>query len=107
MNGTQTGTQQNPVLWLCCDYFSPIFLYTECNCHGKSDECYYNQTVADMKLSVNIHGEYEGGGVCLGCSDNTAGINCQTCIDGFYRPSEVSLLIPAQVGLKKFFNSIH
>ncbi|MCJ8749866.1 hypothetical protein PDJAM_G00192530 [Pangasius djambal] len=62
----------------------------KCNCHGKSDECYYNQTVADMKLSLNVHGEYEGGGVCLGCSDNTAGINCQSCIDGFYRPSEVS-----------------
>lgn len=52
-----------------------------------------------MKLSLSIHGKYEGGGVCLGCSDNTAGINCQSCIDGFYRPSEVSLHIPVQVGL--------
>ncbi|XP_060740347.1 laminin subunit alpha-2 isoform X3 [Tachysurus vachellii] len=62
----------------------------KCNCHGKSDECYYNQTVADMRLSLNTHGEYEGGGVCLGCSDDTAGINCQSCVDGFFRPSEVS-----------------
>ncbi|GAA6110904.1 laminin subunit alpha-2, partial [Tachysurus ichikawai] len=62
----------------------------KCNCHGKSDECYYNQTVADMRLSLSTHGEYEGGGVCLGCSDDTAGINCQSCVDGFFRPSEVS-----------------
>uniref|UniRef100_A0AAY4DW82 Basement membrane-specific heparan sulfate proteoglycan core protein n=1 Tax=Denticeps clupeoides TaxID=299321 RepID=A0AAY4DW82_9TELE len=57
----------------------------KCNCHGKSEECYFNQTVADRKLSLNSNGEYEGGGTCLGCSDNTAGINCQTCVDGFYR----------------------
>ncbi|XP_073788195.1 laminin subunit alpha-2 isoform X3 [Danio rerio] len=66
----------------------------KCNCHNKSEECYYNQTVADAKLSLNIHGEYEGGGVCLGCSENTGGINCQSCIDGFYRPSGVSPLEP-------------
>ncbi|XP_051500882.1 laminin subunit alpha-2 [Myxocyprinus asiaticus] len=62
----------------------------KCNCHSKSKECYFNQTVADAKLSLNIHGEYEGGGVCLGCSDNTGGINCQSCADSYYRPSGVS-----------------
>lgn len=56
-------------------------------------ECYYNQTVADAKLSMNINGAYEGGGVCLGCSDNTGGINCQSCVDGYYRPSGVSFLL--------------
>uniref|UniRef100_A0A671KB68 Laminin subunit alpha-2-like n=1 Tax=Sinocyclocheilus anshuiensis TaxID=1608454 RepID=A0A671KB68_9TELE len=61
----------------------------KCNCHGKSEECYYNHTVADAKLSLNIHGEYVGGGVCLGCSENTGGINCQSCVDGYYRPTEV------------------
>uniref|UniRef100_A0A671SZR7 Basement membrane-specific heparan sulfate proteoglycan core protein n=1 Tax=Sinocyclocheilus anshuiensis TaxID=1608454 RepID=A0A671SZR7_9TELE len=62
----------------------------KCNCHDKSEECYYNQTVADAKLSLNMHGEYKGGGVCLGCSENTGGNNCQSCVDGYYRPSEVS-----------------
>ncbi|KAL7889056.1 hypothetical protein AOLI_G00040300 [Acnodon oligacanthus] len=62
----------------------------KCNCHGKSEECYYNHTVADGKLSLNVNGEYEGGGVCIGCSEDTAGINCQSCIDGYYRPSEVN-----------------
>ena len=39
----------------------------ECNCHGHSDECYYNQTVADLKLSLNMENKTEGGGVCIGC----------------------------------------
>nr|XP_046228315.1 laminin subunit alpha-2 isoform X2 [Scatophagus argus] len=62
----------------------------KCNCHGKAEECYFNQTVADLSLSLDSHGQYRGGGVCISCRDNTAGINCQTCIDGFYRPSAVS-----------------
>uniref|UniRef100_A0AAR2JGC3 Basement membrane-specific heparan sulfate proteoglycan core protein n=1 Tax=Pygocentrus nattereri TaxID=42514 RepID=A0AAR2JGC3_PYGNA len=62
----------------------------KCNCHGKSEECYYNHTVADGKLSLNMKGKYEGGGVCIGCSEDTAGINCQSCVDGYYRPSEVN-----------------
>ncbi|XP_062857847.1 laminin subunit alpha-2 [Trichomycterus rosablanca] len=62
----------------------------KCNCHGKSDKCYYNQTVADAKLSLNINNEYEGGGVCIDCSAHTTGINCQSCIDGYYRPRGVS-----------------
>ncbi|KAI1897462.1 hypothetical protein AGOR_G00083530 [Albula goreensis] len=61
----------------------------KCNCHGKSEECYYNQTIAERKQSLNIDGKYEGGGVCLGCTRNTAGINCQTCAEGYYRPSAV------------------
>ncbi|KAJ8385914.1 hypothetical protein AAFF_G00178760 [Aldrovandia affinis] len=61
----------------------------KCNCHGKSEECYYNQTIADKKRSLNINGEYKGGGVCLMCARNTAGVNCQTCADGYFRPSGV------------------
>ncbi|XP_075940171.1 laminin subunit alpha-2 [Anarhichas minor] len=62
----------------------------KCNCHGKAEECYFNQTVADLSLSLNSQGRNSGGGVCIGCGDNTAGINCQTCVDGFYRPAGVS-----------------
>ncbi|KAG8011413.1 Laminin subunit alpha-2 [Nibea albiflora] len=61
----------------------------KCNCHGKSEECYFNQTVADLSLSLDTHGQRRGGGVCVGCRDNTAGINCQTCLAGFYRPAGV------------------
>ncbi|KAM9666921.1 laminin subunit alpha-2 [Trichechus inunguis] len=61
-----------------------------CNCHGKAEECYYDETVARRNLSLNVHGKYSGGGVCINCTQNTAGINCETCADGFFRPKGVS-----------------
>lgn len=72
-------------------YYSPptFSVFSECNCHGKAEECYFNQTVADLSLSQDIHGQYKGGGVCIGCRDDTAGINCQSCVPGFYRPADV------------------
>uniref|UniRef100_A0A4W3J5Q3 Laminin subunit alpha-2 n=1 Tax=Callorhinchus milii TaxID=7868 RepID=A0A4W3J5Q3_CALMI len=62
----------------------------KCNCHGKAEDCYYDQNVADRNMSMNTLGQYIGGGVCINCTNNTAGINCETCIDGYYRPQEVS-----------------
>ncbi|XP_036024630.1 LOW QUALITY PROTEIN: laminin subunit alpha-2 [Onychomys torridus] len=61
-----------------------------CNCHGKAEECYYDENVARRNLSLNTHGKYIGGGVCINCTQNTAGINCETCVDGFFRPKGVS-----------------
>ncbi|XP_057345251.1 laminin subunit alpha-2 isoform X1 [Manis pentadactyla] len=61
-----------------------------CNCHGKAEECYYDDNVARRNLSLNIRGKYIGGGVCINCTQNTAGINCETCTDGFFRPKGVS-----------------
>ncbi|XP_036901675.1 laminin subunit alpha-2 isoform X3 [Sturnira hondurensis] len=61
-----------------------------CNCHGKAEECYYDENVARRNLSLNIHRKYIGGGVCINCTHNTAGINCETCVDGFFRPRGVS-----------------
>ncbi|NXI93468.1 LAMA1 protein, partial [Psophia crepitans] len=60
-----------------------------CNCHNKAEDCYYNQSIADQKRSMDIHGQYIGGGVCLNCSQHTAGINCETCADGYFRPHKV------------------
>ncbi|XP_055037654.2 laminin subunit alpha-1 [Misgurnus anguillicaudatus] len=62
----------------------------KCNCHNKAEDCYYNQTVSDLKLSLNTDGQFIGGGVCMNCTQNTAGVNCQTCADGYYRPHKVS-----------------
>lgn len=62
----------------------------ECQCHGHSDECYFDQTVADQHLSISKKGQYEGGGVCMRCQHHTTGINCEQCEDGYYRPEGVS-----------------
>uniref|UniRef100_H2ZS58 Laminin subunit alpha-1 n=1 Tax=Latimeria chalumnae TaxID=7897 RepID=H2ZS58_LATCH len=62
----------------------------KCNCHNKTDNCYYDQIVADRNMSMNIYGQFIGGGVCINCSQNTAGINCETCVDGYFRPHKVS-----------------
>lgn len=66
-----------------------FFSNAACNCHGKAEECYYDENVARRNLSLNIHGKYIGGGVCINCTQNTAGINCETCADGFFRPKGV------------------
>ena len=42
-----------------------------------------------LGLSMDIHGEYEGGGVCQECGHFTTGINCEQCMDGYYRPPGV------------------
>lgn len=61
----------------------------ECQCYGHSDECYYDQSIADRKLSINKFGIYEGGGVCVKCQHHTIGVNCEQCEDGYYRPEGV------------------
>uniref|UniRef100_A0AAV2LC06 Laminin subunit alpha-1 n=1 Tax=Knipowitschia caucasica TaxID=637954 RepID=A0AAV2LC06_KNICA len=62
----------------------------KCNCHNKADLCFYNQTVSELGLSLDAAGQRRGGGVCVQCRQNTAGVNCETCADGFYRPQGVS-----------------
>ncbi|KAL1006408.1 hypothetical protein UPYG_G00072000 [Umbra pygmaea] len=62
----------------------------KCNCHNKTNDCYFNQTVANQKMSMNLHGRFQGGGVCINCTQNTAGFNCETCAHGFFRPQNVS-----------------
>ncbi|KAM4688464.1 laminin subunit alpha-1 [Discoglossus pictus] len=62
----------------------------KCNCHNKAEDCYYDYNVASRNMSLNIHEQYIGGGVCINCSQFTAGINCETCIEGYYRPHKVS-----------------
>ncbi|XP_058121122.1 laminin subunit alpha [Anopheles ziemanni] len=57
-----------------------------CNCHGHSGECEYSEEIDAKGLSLDIHGNYEGGGVCKNCHHNTKGINCNQCEDKFYRP---------------------
>ncbi|VBB28863.1 unnamed protein product [Acanthocheilonema viteae] len=62
------------------------FVCEPCNCHGHSKECVYEKELDRMHSSLDIHGNYDGGGRCLNCKDNTEGINCNKCIFGYYRP---------------------
>lgn len=63
-----------------------FFHFTGCNCFGHSDQCVYNETVDNLKLSSDLQGNYEGGGVCQNCQHNTEGYNCNKCVNGYYRP---------------------
>ncbi|VDM31174.1 unnamed protein product [Hydatigera taeniaeformis] len=79
----------------CCPLFNqqpwrPGAMCEECNCHGKADSCVYNQTVANLQLSLNRYNVREGGGVCIGCREQTTGINCEDCVAGYYRPLNVA-----------------
>ncbi|XP_067931597.1 laminin subunit alpha-like [Watersipora subatra] len=62
-----------------------------CQCFGHATDCVYSQQVDDQGRSVDIYGNYEGGGVCQNCTDNTEGINCDQCVHGFFRPLGKSL----------------
>ncbi|KAJ8973563.1 hypothetical protein NQ317_009587 [Molorchus minor] len=57
-----------------------------CNCHDHSRECTYDEEVDRQHLSLDIHGKYQGGGVCQNCQHNTEGINCNKCKPKYYRP---------------------
>ncbi|XP_027200224.2 laminin subunit alpha [Dermatophagoides pteronyssinus] len=85
----------------CCDGYQQykwrratigdLFVCEKCNCHGHSNQCYFDEEISRKNLSKNIYGKYEGGGVCQNCQHNTTGINCDKCRDGFYRPKNRSL----------------
>ena len=60
-----------------------------CNCFGHADSCIFNQTVADSRASLNSRLELIGGGVCMDCKHNTAGVNCERCKHGYFRPNGV------------------
>lgn len=65
-----------------------LSLFIACNCFGHSNKCTYSEDVDELSQSLDIHGRYEGGGVCQECRDNTEGINCNKCRPTFYRPYE-------------------
>lgn len=57
-----------------------------CNCFNHAIECVYDPEVDANKTSLDIFGNYEGGGVCQNCQHNTEGINCNKCKPTYFRP---------------------
>ncbi|XP_055007957.1 laminin subunit alpha-3 [Boleophthalmus pectinirostris] len=77
------GFNQKP--WRAATVHSPNECQP-CQCFSHAFDCYYDPEVEQRGASLDIFGRYDGGGVCIGCQHNTAGVNCERCIDGFYRP---------------------
>lgn len=65
-----------------------------CQCHGHATECRYSAEVDRLNLSMDSQGQMRGGGVCVNCTAFTTGINCEECIEGYYRPRGVPVDAP-------------
>lgn len=40
----------------------------QCNCHGHASSCHYDENVDKNGLSLDVNGNYQGGGVCDNCT---------------------------------------
>ncbi|KAM9445291.1 laminin subunit alpha-5 isoform 1-T1 [Clarias gariepinus] len=88
----------------CCPGFNqlpwkPATTYSaneceQCNCNRHSYKCYYDPEVDRRRASLNMHGKYQGGGVCMECQHHTTGINCERCVPGYYRSPDYPLESP-------------
>ncbi|XP_057584126.1 laminin subunit gamma-2 [Hippopotamus amphibius kiboko] len=88
-----------PALWLsCCLCFSLLLPAARansrtpvCDCNGKSRQCIFDQ---------ELHRLTGNGFRCLHCSDNTGGIHCERCKEGFYRQRERDRCLPCNCNSK-------
>ncbi|XP_036297904.1 laminin subunit gamma-2 [Pipistrellus kuhlii] len=87
-----------PALWLSCclcvlllPAARATFGREVCDCNGKSQQC-----VFDWEL----HRQTGHGYRCLNCKDNTGGIHCERCKEGFYRQRERDRCLPCNCNPK-------
>lgn len=63
---TPASVSSSGVTSCVCLHLS-VFSPAACNCHRHSFDCYYDPEVDERRASLDIHGHYRGGGVCLNC----------------------------------------
>ncbi|XP_061239423.1 laminin subunit gamma-2 isoform X2 [Bos javanicus] len=88
-----------PALWLsgclCLSLLLPAARANSrtpvCDCNGKSRQCIFDQ---------ELHRLTGNGFRCLHCSDNTGGIHCERCKEGFYRHRERDRCLPCNCNSK-------
>lgn len=56
-------------LYFCC---------TACECYGHATECLYDEEVDRLALSVDMYGNYQGGGVCQNCQVSQTADYCHS-----------------------------
>nr|BAE27677.1 unnamed protein product [Mus musculus] len=82
-----------PALWLSCCLGVALLLPAAqatsrrevCDCNGKSRQCVFDQ---------ELHRQTGSGFRCLNCNDNTAGVHCERCREGFYRHRDRDRCLP-------------
>ncbi|XP_027724386.1 laminin subunit gamma-2 [Vombatus ursinus] len=90
-------------LWLRCLCFSfllPAALGNSrkevCDCNGKSRQCIFDQ---------ELQRRTGKGFRCLNCNDNTAGVHCERCKDGFYHQRDRDRCLPCNCNTKGSLSS--
>ncbi|KAM4812598.1 laminin subunit gamma-2 [Urocitellus parryii] len=88
-----------PALWLrcclCVSLLLPAARATSrkevCDCNGKSRKCIFDQ---------ELHRQTGNGFRCLNCNDNTDGVHCERCKEGFYRHRDRDRCLPCNCNPK-------
>lgn len=48
-----------------------IVCHAACQCYGHASDCIFDEEVERQRRSIDIHGVFEGGGVCQNCQVRT------------------------------------
>jgi hypothetical protein len=68
------------------DYFE-CYVFSECECHGHADKCYFDAAVWAASGQTS-------GGVCIDCQHNTIGTKCEKCKPLHYKDPNLPISDP-------------